>query len=1401
MKNKLTHLLVTLFVAGSVLLPVSAFSGIKETKPVKVSKSVKPDKSKRSVAVTENKLPSADKQAVFSKRLGSSFSDINSKLLKSLREKGEDRHFTPEEKILLKKFSASENVAKKSGKPAFKGAGSAFYEDFETTELGSIPSGWTIENISDPAVGFTVGSESGAVDADNITQYLVADDDAAGEDGLMHTIATSPKIDVTSAALNVYLSYYHDYEHFAAVPSYGKVTLIADNVPHELVTYTEDTGWNTEVLDITEFALGADTIQIQFEYFDGEDWVWGWAIDDIKITLDATDLIPPVVEFEPLDFVTVDKYPKSLTVSISDESSITSASVRWTTEYYDSEEPTWVTTEMGQLTGGVYQGEVGPSDGLEIDGVVVYEVFAEDAEGNSTTSDMYQYFLVPLNEIVYTEYFNDENAVSFFDYEGWDFVADEGVNASGALQTSLYYISSSETFVDSALLSSGYFTGLLPDMEVGFEVAVTDYETGESHILGTDSIFVWAKINDYLQVPLGTVTSEDFTVESGFQKVTFSLNGLIPKAKTSDVADYFRIFFEVKGDTTALLEGADFLITLDNFYVAAPGSDVTPPVIEVEPVVFTTAKTTPTQVSATITDAGTGIETASLFYGFAEDGEFVEVSFEPTGDSTFTGVIPGQEGGTDVYYYVTAMDSSGNESKSELYSYSVEELYVTPYLESFDEDGLAASLWIYEGDHYLGLVGTNDSYGVGSNLWAESPNFQLVTTHFAPSDSLMFSFQYRILEYADDGNIFGPEIVPGPVYDLQPGDSIGIYALVNDSEWIHLGSVNETNHVSSDGFVRLTFDLSEFSSDTLQIHFMGTHGGGDGDFLFIADNYTLGKESDLAVPEISVDTESISLMLPTDKIEKSAFTISNVGFAQLNYSVSASSVSNEKRSTEPKRKIKNQVIRVAKAADVSWLTLSPVSGSLEPEESQETEATINTTGLEPGFYSAVIEIISNDEANSLVSIPVSVVVHSGNSLYGFNFLNGAFAYTAETGGYVFGTNGYGDTGKYVKLNAGEKTVLIQEVLLGFGPINGSYDYDVVIRSVDEATGGPGNLIHSQTFNLEDAIPAATEPDVETGEYPVESIMQTEHELNKLVEVSGEFFVGIEYEEAAADAEAFSLVHNFETEPMNLVWERWEDGSFWALGDPENWGSEWLPWISVNLDGDLPPDSSDVTLHFPAIDSVGVGSLIQVPVYTTTLNGLDVFSMDCSITYDPSVLTYSKVIVAGTLSSGMTTAVNFSTPGVLTVSAAQATAIVGSDSVLIIFEFRGKAIGTSQISFTKAIFNDGIPSVNAFPGTVKVVLSTSVAEREMPSVFKLYGNYPNPFNPTTKLSFGIPQSGLVSVVVYNAIGQEVAVLANGKKMTAGNQELEFDASRLGSGVYFYQIRFGAQVKTGKMVLTK
>jgi hypothetical protein len=99
-------------------------------------------------------------------------------------------------------------------------------------------------------------------------------------------------------------------------------------------------------------------------------------------------------------------------------------------------------------------------------------------------------------------------------------------------------------------------------------------------------------------------------------------------------------------------------------------------------------------------------------------------------------------------------------------------------------------------------------------------------------------------------------------------------------------------------------------------------------------------------------------------------------------------------------------------------------------------------------------------------------------------------------------------------------------------------------------------------------------------------------------------------------------------------------------------------------------------------------------------------------------------------------------------------------------------------------------------------TTSVEKLEdlIPAQFELEQNYPNPFNPSTKIRFTVPEAGLVTMKVYDLLGQEVAILVNGEQI-AGVYEVTFDAAQFPSGIYFYTINAGDFVATKKMILLK
>jgi hypothetical protein len=96
--------------------------------------------------------------------------------------------------------------------------------------------------------------------------------------------------------------------------------------------------------------------------------------------------------------------------------------------------------------------------------------------------------------------------------------------------------------------------------------------------------------------------------------------------------------------------------------------------------------------------------------------------------------------------------------------------------------------------------------------------------------------------------------------------------------------------------------------------------------------------------------------------------------------------------------------------------------------------------------------------------------------------------------------------------------------------------------------------------------------------------------------------------------------------------------------------------------------------------------------------------------------------------------------------------------------------------------------------------TDVNVGTRPGVFVLEQNYPNPFNPTTRIKYSIPNSSEVKIKVYNILGTEIATLVNGYK-EAGNYEIEFNADKLTSGLYIYQITAGKYSETRKMILLR
>ncbi|WP_234570976.1 choice-of-anchor E domain-containing protein [Rhodohalobacter sp. 614A] len=90
--------------------------------------------------------------------------------------------------------------------------------------------------------------------------------------------------------------------------------------------------------------------------------------------------------------------------------------------------------------------------------------------------------------------------------------------------------------------------------------------------------------------------------------------------------------------------------------------------------------------------------------------------------------------------------------------------------------------------------------------------------------------------------------------------------------------------------------------------------------------------------------------------------------------------------------------------------------------------------------------------------------------------------------------------------------------------------------------------------------------------------------------------------------------------------------------------------------------------------------------------------------------------------------------------------------------------------------------------------------EQPSAYDLQQNYPNPFNPTTQITYQLPQQSEVTLSVYDMAGRHVSTLVN-ESVNAGTHTVDFDGSRLSSGVYMYRLHAGSTVLTRKLTLIK
>ncbi len=125
-------------------------------------------------------------------------------------------------------------------------------------------------------------------------------------------------------------------------------------------------------------------------------------------------------------------------------------------------------------------------------------------------------------------------------------------------------------------------------------------------------------------------------------------------------------------------------------------------------------------------------------------------------------------------------------------------------------------------------------------------------------------------------------------------------------------------------------------------------------------------------------------------------------------------------------------------------------------------------------------------------------------------------------------------------------------------------------------------------------------------------------------------------------------------------------------------------------------------------------------------------------------------------------------------------------------------GTGHVQIQLGSLNH--PDVRTIINETATTIATNIQNSNIIRKFALNQNYPNPFNPNTTITYSIPERSNVKLKVYNITGKEITTLVNGEK-EAGTYNIDFNAAKLSSGIYFYEITAGNHSAVRKMILLK
>jgi len=234
--------------------------------------------------------------------------------------------------------------------------------------------------------------------------------------------------------------------------------------------------------------------------------------------------------------------------------------------------------------------------------------------------------------------------------------------------------------------------------------------------------------------------------------------------------------------------------------------------------------------------------------------------------------------------------------------------------------------------------------------------------------------------------------------------------------------------------------------------------------------------------------------------------------------------------------------------------------------------------------------------------------------------------------------------------------------------------------------------------------------------------------------------------------------------------------FSALMIPIRYNSPYLTLDSVSFAGSLIPNDFN-GIHFDYSDV----QLVKVSYLPPTIG-----------TYPLPTISATEGVIAELFFSISDQA----TSGFILLDSAEADTpiVVGTDTVTHIWVGAVISGPDDDSVYFPAVSSGGIDV------RVPTGIEDGTDEPNLPTEFALSQNYPNPFNPTTSIEFSLPRSGHVSLEVFNVLGQLVSTPWDGQA-PAGTHRVEFDASAMPSGIYFYRLTHDGGAMTRKMVLVK